>query len=309
MSGAAAGPTGGDPIGRTPTDHALLRPADRDVLRATLREVTGMSGMPIAFGGTVESAGTLRSVVISELLGTRTRHLRGLQVRAGAGLGGRVLTEGRPAGVEDYGLARGITHDYDVPVLAEGLCTVVATPVLVAGRPRAVVYAASRERGSVGDRVRDSLARAAGRMAAELAVRDEVDRRVAMLQAAGTADGPGNVDRAQLEEVRAVHADLRLIAQDLVDEELRERVHTACARLAALGGRTHPVGGASVRLSARETDVLAQVALGCSNAETAHRLSLRPETVKSYLGSAMGKLDAHTRHEAVVRARSAGLLP
>ena len=34
-----------------------------------------------------------------------------------------------------------------------------------------------------------------------------------------------------------------------------------------------------------------------------------PETVKSYLSSAMVKLDAHTRHEAVVRARRLGLLP
>jgi DNA-binding CsgD family transcriptional regulator len=31
--------------------------------------------------------------------------------------------------------------------------------------------------------------------------------------------------------------------------------------------------------------------------------------VKSYLSSAMAKLDAHTRHEAVVHARHLGLLP
>jgi DNA-binding CsgD family transcriptional regulator len=64
-----------------------------------------------------------------------------------------------------------------------------------------------------------------------------------------------------------------------------------------------------VHLSAREVDVLAQAALGCSNREIATRLSLRPETVKSYLGSAMTKLDAHTRLEAVVHARRLGLLP
>lgn len=288
------------------------RPHDRDALRAVLRDVVGSSGMAIAFGGQVATSrgpvaasGVRDAVVISELLGTRTASLRGLAVHAGAGLGGRVLAEGRPAGVEDYGVARGITHDYDVPVLAEGLCTVVATPVLVQGRPRAVVYAASRERGSVGDRVRDSLTRAAGRMAAELAVRDEVDRRVEMLQAVAVTARSDGADAARLEEVRAVHSDLRLIAQDLTDDALRDRVHAACSRLAALGSPPR----STVQLSARETDVLAQVALGCSNAETARRLSIRPETVKSYLGSAMGKLDAHTRHEAVVRARAAGLLP
>jgi DNA-binding CsgD family transcriptional regulator len=114
-------------------------------------------------------------------------------------------------------------------------------------------------------------------------------------------------DPARWEELRAVHSDLRLIARDLPDEALRERVHAACARLAALG--TVRATGSTVRLAPRETDVLAMVALGCSNAESARRLALRPETVKSYLSSAMTKLDAHSRHEAVVRARRLGLLP
>ncbi|WP_319460721.1 response regulator transcription factor [Micromonospora sp. RTP1Z1] len=62
-------------------------------------------------------------------------------------------------------------------------------------------------------------------------------------------------------------------------------------------------------LSPRETDVLACVALGCTNADVAEQLGLRPETVKSYLRSAMRKLGAHTRLEVVVAARRAGLLP
>jgi DNA-binding NarL/FixJ family response regulator len=64
-----------------------------------------------------------------------------------------------------------------------------------------------------------------------------------------------------------------------------------------------------VQASARELDVLAQVALGCSNREIAARLSLRPETVTRYLSAAMTELDAHTRLEAVVHARRLGLLP
>jgi DNA-binding CsgD family transcriptional regulator len=115
------------------------------------------------------------------------------------------------------------------------------------------------------------------------------------------------VDPARQEELRALHSDLRLIAQDLADEVLRCRVHAVCARLAALGNP--PTGEPSVRLTPRETDVLAMVALGCSNAECARRLAVGPETVKSYLSSAMTRLDAHTRHEAVVRARRLGLLP
>ncbi|MGY1715640.1 LuxR C-terminal-related transcriptional regulator [Geodermatophilus sp. SYSU D01106] len=281
---------------------ATARPDDRDVLRAAVREVHARSGMGVVFAGPVQGA----AMRIEEMVGGRTRYLHGLQVRTGAGLGGRVLSEGRPAGVEDYERALDITHEYDGPVLAEGLRTVAAVPVLVDGRARAVLYAASREGGSVGDRVRDALARAAGRMGAELAVRDEVDRRVALMAAAPAGPSAAE-DPARWEEVRAVHADLRLAAQATDDAALRDRLLSACGRLAALGAPrgTRP----AVRLSAREVDVLTQVALGCSNRETATRLSLRPETVKSYLGSAMTKLDAHTRLEAVVQARRLGLLP
>ncbi len=284
-----------------------VRPDDRDALSAAVREVHARSGLEVGFGGLVSRTGRA-AVRLDELLGVQTAHLRHLEVRAGAGLGGRVLAERRPASVDDYRDARGITHDYDGPVLAEGLCTVAAVPVLVGGAPRAVLYAASREMGSVGDRVRDAIASAAARMAVELAIRDEVDRRVALL-----ADivARSDVGASRWEEIRAVHADLRLLAQTTTDDVARDRLLTACGRIASLNANPDAAGEAdrTVRLSARELDVLALVALGCSNREAATRLALRPETVKSYLGAAMAKLDAHTRLEAVVRARRLGLLP
>lgn len=55
--------------------------------------------------------------------------------------------------------------------------------------------------------------------------------------------------------------------------------------------------------------MLACAALGQTNAEIAATLTLREGTVKSYLQSAMAKLDASTRHAAVTKARRAGLLP
>ena len=55
--------------------------------------------------------------------------------------------------------------------------------------------------------------------------------------------------------------------------------------------------------------VLACVAAGATNAAAAQRLGLGPETVKGYLRSAMRKLGANTRGEAVVAARRAGVLP
>ena len=63
------------------------------------------------------------------------------------------------------------------------------------------------------------------------------------------------------------------------------------------------------RDTARELDVLSQVALGCTNAEAAARLSLSVETVKAYLRNASAKLGAKGRHAAVSRARVLGLIP
>ena len=59
----------------------------------------------------------------------------------------------------------------------------------------------------------------------------------------------------------------------------------------------------------RELDVLAQVTLGCGNAEIARRLSLRPETVKAYLRSATGKLEVHNRTKPSSRSGGSACSP
>jgi len=61
-------------------------------------------------------------------------------------------------------------------------------------------------------------------------------------------------------------------------------------------------------LTARELDVLRGVAAGCSNKVIARQLCLTPETVKWHLKNIMRKLDAKSRHEAVLRAGERGLL-
>lgn len=94
----------------------------------------------------------------------------------------------------------------------------------------------------------------------------------------------------------------------MADPALREELLSVCARLASASGAQEP-HGREVLLAPREVDVLACVAAGATNAVAAGRLGLRPETVKGYLRSAMRKLGAHTRLEAVVAARRAGLLP
>ncbi|WP_405824964.1 LuxR C-terminal-related transcriptional regulator [Streptomyces sp. NBC_01390] len=279
----------------------LLRPDDGDALRQALRQVHDRSGIPVLFGGQVEDT----SLSLSQFIGVRTASLRGLRVRAEAGLGGQVLTTARPAKVTDYRSARSITHDYDHPVRLEGIRSVVAVPVVVSGAVRAVLYGAGRGPAPLGDRAADAVAAASRRLAAELVIRDEVDHRLRLLDAArsGAVDGHRGVAP---DELRQVHAELRRIAQQVPDGDLRGRLLDAAGRLARPSDAPAAPGPA---LAPRELDVLAEVALGCSNAEAGRRLSLLPETVKSYLRSAMRKLGASTRFEAVVAARRQGLLP
>lgn len=288
-----------------PTDpDGLLRPSDADAYRQALRLLRTRSGLPIAFGGRVED-GVLK---LSEFFGVRTSGLRGLAVAPGAGLGGKVVSRARLAAVSDYGSARSITHDYDAPVLGEGLASVVAAPVVVSGAVRGVLYGAVRTATPLGDRTKDVFAGVARRLAAELAVRDEVDRRLRLQAAALSSAAP--TPPAVTEELRDLHAELRQIAQSADDPALRARIWEASRRLADLTAPPAAREPAPVTpLSPRELDVLSQIALGCTNPEAAARLSLRPETVKAYLRSAMRKLDARTRYEAVASARRRGLLP
>lgn len=64
----------------------------------------------------------------------------------------------------------------------------------------------------------------------------------------------------------------------------------------------------SAQLSSREQEVLALMARGLSNAEIAGELFLGSETVKTYVSSLLGKLDARDRTQAVIRAFESGFI-
>lgn len=274
-----------------------LRPRDADALRAELRTVAATAALPVAFGGEVHDD----TLVLSEFIGTRTAGLRGLAVRPRSGLGGATLIAGRPLSVADYRRAVTITHDYDGPVLGEGIHSVLAVPVVVEGRARAVLYGAHRSAAPIAGRTAELMVAAAHRLALELRVRDEVDRRLRLREAELANAGHG-VPGA--EQIRDVHAELRALA---TRSSHGARLRELADRLArALDDGPAP---ADSPLTRRELDVLAQVALGCSNAEAAQRLSLGTETVKSYLRSAAAKLGTRGRHESVSKARLLRLLP
>ncbi|MEV7248393.1 response regulator transcription factor [Streptomyces cyaneofuscatus] len=283
----------------------MPEPVDAVEMRTALAGLRRTSGLPVAFGGLLSDA---RHARIGELDGARTGALRGLVISAGSGLGGKAIALARPCAVTDYPVSRHISHEYDTAVAAEGLRSVVAVPVVVRRTVRGVLYGALRTPVSLGDRTFDAAVAAARDVEQALAVRDEVRELLALTQEQAAA-GPGAAPGAW-EDVREAHRQLRALAPRVADPALRDALLAVCGRLAsASGARATPAAAMEVRLAPREVDVVACVAAGATNAAAARQLGLRPETVKGYLRSAMRKLGAHTRLEAVVAARRAGLLP
>ena len=74
------------------------------------------------------------------------------------------------------------------------------------------------------------------------------------------------------------------------------------------GGELKALPAASISLPDRELDVLRLVAVGATNLEIAGELQLSPDTVKSYLQTAMRRLGMRNRTAAVHAARLSGLL-
>lgn len=281
----------------------VITGTEDELVADAVRELARRTRFPVTFGGLIEEG----VVSVTSIVGNRTRSLDGLRVRPERGLGGRAMMELRPRMTSDYGSSQQITHDYDVFVLGEGLRTLIALPIVVQGRPRGVLYAGAWDQEQIGGVTTAPAMQVAQSVAEELRIRDEVERRLR-----ASARGSDPVPVPQREELRETFAELRSIAADVDDADLRARIAQVERRLVTLAGEAAPVPTGpvpTVHLSPRETDVLACAALGSTNAEIAAQLGLREGTVKAYLGTAMSKLDASTRHSAVTRARRAGLLP
>jgi DNA-binding CsgD family transcriptional regulator len=274
--------------------------SDDELLSRAVSDLAERTSLPVAFGGYEHED----AVEVTSVVGNRTRHLRGLVVHAMRGLGGRALVERRPRLALDYRTSRHITHDYDRVILGEGIATLFAVPVVVSGRARGILYCGSWEQARFGEETVRAAVHVAADLGTELRVRDEVRRRLAALPPPEET----RRDAALREGLRESFAEVRSIAASVTDADLRDRLAALERRLAALS-RGEASEAIDVRLSPRETDVLACAALGSTNAEIGATLSLREGTVKSYLQSAMTKLEASTRHAAVTKARRAGILP
>jgi DNA-binding CsgD family transcriptional regulator len=294
------------------TSSGRLALAASPLVTGALQALQRTTGLPVAMGGPV-SAGS-RALVIDQLRGTATRSLQHLQVDTGAGLGGKAVALRRPSTVVDYLNAQGITHKYDRAVAPEQLRAIVALPVCVGESTRAVLYAATRDSITFGDRVLRAATAVVSRLERDIEVEEEVRRRIAAQ--AYVPPGEQRPFATLAGEHQELHAELLAIAGSMHDVEARAQLLDICERLRPDLGtdrvdRVDSRGGGDSRvtLSPRELDVLRLVGAGRTNDEISAGLGLRANTVKSYLKHAMRKLDASNRIQAVNRARAAGLLP
>ncbi|MCO6452928.1 MAG: response regulator transcription factor [Caldilineales bacterium] len=92
----------------------------------------------------------------------------------------------------------------------------------------------------------------------------------------------------------------------LIDPSVTRKVMAEFARMAPTVPRSNP--DLIEPLSEREIDVLRLLAEGLTNREIAQRLFLAEGTVKNYVTSILGKIEARDRTQAALRARELGLL-
>jgi PAS domain S-box-containing protein len=90
------------------------------------------------------------------------------------------------------------------------------------------------------------------------------------------------------------------------DELSSEQVRSALAGHEPWTPVPAETNGGRLQLTDREREVMTLVAAGLQSGDIAERLFLSPETIKSHVHNAMGKLGAHTRAHAVAIALVTG---
>lgn len=279
--------------------QAAYRPRDLNLIKASLRCVHGARTSSVTFGGIFHGP----DLAITEVFGGRTRALNNLTVPVGQGIGGRAALEGRPIGAGNYFQSSRFTHEFDSFVRKEAILSIYAMPVIVDKKPRGMLYTSTRGGDGIGEQIVEETVKVAAEISREIKIRDEVDRRAQFLEQVpylGEADY-----RDMIDVVRTAYAELIGLANSDIDDDLAANLRSIASGLE----RGRETSTAVPELTLREREVLSQVAMGCSYAEVANRLSLKPVTVKGYMRTILAKLHVHNRREAVVTARKFGLIP
>ena len=101
-------------------------------------------------------------------------------------------------------------------------------------------------------------------------------------------------------------ATIRTVAEgdQVLPPEMTSTLFSQIAKEALVRGRA--VAGSTVRMTAREREVIALIGEGLSNKEIAARLTIATHTVKSHVRNVMEKLALHTRLQIAAFAHRRG---
>lgn len=246
------------------------------LLARAARNLSRQADIPLIFGG----VGTT-DVPVTVCLGAQTSALKSLVIRPDRGLGGKALVQKRLLALPRYDRAPEITHDYDEPVLGEGVVGLAVVPLMSGSQVRGLLYAGTRQHAALTSEIVSALAAEGHSMSLELSVRDEVERRMRATEAQRT---------------KAVGR-LREIARSTRDPQTRSALHEVLEGF-------RPVPDGAEALTPRQREVLELAELGLRNAEIGARLGLSEQTVKTYMRALMTRLGARSRLEAVHRYRA-----
>lgn len=111
-------------------------------------------------------------------------------------------------------------------------------------------------------------------------------------------------DTAQLEALALLDGLSAAPAASRLRRQLRARGTRAIPRGPIAETRANPAG-----LTRRQSQVLALLSEGLSNAVIAERLYISPKTTQHHVSAIIAQLGASTRHQAALAARQRGLLP
>ena len=104
-----------------------------------------------------------------------------------------------------------------------------------------------------------------------------------------------------VETIRAVHQ-----GESFCSPRLAASLFSRIAELVSERRPAIPPG--AIKLTAREVEIIKEIAEGLSNQEIAQRLSIQPQTVKNHVHNILDKLQLHNRLETVHYARERNLL-
>ena len=270
------------------------------LIRLALPRLRRATGVESAIGGPVSRGG--RRLVITSLDTMLTPVFLGQVFLPGMGVNGKALQLGRPVAVDNYLASTRITHPFDAKVRQEHLQSIFAVPVPAGGRIQAVLSGGLRSGEPFGNRVLDTAVSIAAALGREIAIEQEVTRRLQAVQ-----QHRQRMERRGLtaDESREIYEELLSIASATGDSLLSDRLLVVCDRM-ALAVEAPATHGPC--LTGRERAVLVEVALGRTNQEIADRLAIMPTTVKTYLQNTMRKLGTRNRVETIQAARRAGVL-